>query len=184
MNKKENHDMLTDRDLSVLRDALSEHSTGCLRPHSGSTLLYVPNTLAGTWDGLVQMGYAEQKPMAAWAQSSVLCFTITDAGRRAVEEGVKEEPETAGGLTKEKPEAGFKVEPPHVRLAPRELGADPLLRYFSYDHLPPALQETARPFYALAAFTVRNIPRNPERRVALRKLLEAKDAAVRASLPG
>ena len=32
----------------------------------------------------------------------------------------------------------------------------------------------------LAAGIVRDLPRNPERTVALRKLMEAKDAAVRA----
>jgi hypothetical protein len=38
------------------------------------------------------------------------------------------------------------------------------------------------PFGVLAKQVVENLPRNPERTVALRKLLEAKDAAVRAVL--
>jgi hypothetical protein len=37
-------------------------------------------------------------------------------------------------------------------------------------------------FAALAENIVHDLPRNPERTVALRKLLEAKDAAVRAKL--
>lgn len=38
----------------------------------------------------------------------------------------------------------------------------------------------SKPFGDLAQQIVDNLPRNPERTVALRKLLEAKDAAVRA----
>lgn len=54
-------------------------------------------------------------------------------------------------------------------------------QFFAYAHLPPHLQEVSKPFADLAA-TVLTLPRNPERTVALRKLLEAKDAAVRAKL--
>lgn len=53
-------------------------------------------------------------------------------------------------------------------------------QFFKYDHLPPQLRAVSRPFCALAVDVVCNLPRNPERTVALRKLLEAKDAAVRA----
>ena len=52
---------------------------------------------------------------------------------------------------------------------------------FAFAHLPPHLQEVSKPFADLAA-AVLTLPRNPERTVALRKLLEAKDAAVRAKL--
>lgn len=48
-------------------------------------------------------------------------------------------------------------------------------------HLPPHLAEVSKPFADLAQ-TLLALPRNPERTVALRKLLEAKDAAVRARL--
>lgn len=54
-------------------------------------------------------------------------------------------------------------------------------QFFAYQHLPPHLQEVSKPFADLAA-VVLTLPRNPERTVALRKLLEAKDAAVRASI--
>ncbi len=60
---------------------------------------------------------------------------------------------------------------------------DPLLRFFRYDHLPETLRNVSRPFGLLAAQIVDELPRNAERTVALRKLLEAKDAAVRAVLP-
>lgn len=71
-----------------------------------------------------------------------------------------------------------------------------ILQFFAYAHLPPHLQMVSRPFCDLAhaivlgdnapeagTITMGNpLPRNPERTVALRKLLEAKDAAVRALL--
>lgn len=55
-----------------------------------------------------------------------------------------------------------------------------IMQFFSYIHLPEYLQAVSKPFAELAEAIVRDIPRNPERTVALRKLLEAKDAAVRA----
>ena len=60
---------------------------------------------------------------------------------------------------------------------------EPILRYFAFEHLPPSLQEVSRPFSELANDTIMHLPRSPERTVALRKLLESKDAAVRAALP-
>ena len=59
---------------------------------------------------------------------------------------------------------------------------EPLLQFFVYGHLPPHLGEISKPFGELAQTIVDTLPRNPERTVALRKLLEAKDAAVRAKL--
>lgn len=72
-----------------------------------------------------------------------------------------------------------------------------ILQFFAYAHLPPHLQAVSKPFCELAHAIVYGdgvvergnpfpmasaLPRNPERTVALRKLLEAKDAAVRALL--
>jgi hypothetical protein len=57
-----------------------------------------------------------------------------------------------------------------------------ILQFFAYDHLPEHLQTVSRSFSLLAGELVAVLPRNPERTVALRKLLEAKDAAVRARL--
>lgn len=60
-----------------------------------------------------------------------------------------------------------------------------MLKWFQYDHLPPHLQEVSMPFAALATTLCGGIEPGPERTVFLRKLLEAKDAAVRAKLhPG
>ena len=57
---------------------------------------------------------------------------------------------------------------------------DRLLQFFSYAHLPAHLQQVSRQFSDLAEAIVAGVPQNPERTVALRKLLEAKDCAVRA----
>ena len=58
-----------------------------------------------------------------------------------------------------------------------------ILRYFEFQHLPPKLQEVSRPFAHLAARMVDTLPPGPEVTAGLRKLLEAKDCAVRAALP-
>jgi len=55
-----------------------------------------------------------------------------------------------------------------------------MLPFFAYAHLPPHLQVVSKPFGDLARTIVDTLPANPERTVALRKLLEAKDCAVRA----
>lgn len=57
-----------------------------------------------------------------------------------------------------------------------------ILQFFSYEHLPAHLQAVSKPFSDLAHTVVATTPRNAERSVALRKLLESKDAAVRAVL--
>lgn len=69
-----------------------------------------------------------------------------------------------------------------------------LLRYFEYEHLPEHLQQVSKHFHWLAHALVGDAPTHeastheqirldgPELTVALRKLLEAKDCAVRAAL--
>ncbi len=59
---------------------------------------------------------------------------------------------------------------------------DYLIQFFQYTHLPENLQKVSKPFCDLAHHIVDHLPSNPERTVALRKLLEAKDCAVRALL--
>lgn len=58
---------------------------------------------------------------------------------------------------------------------------DEIMQFFGYAHLPPTMQAVSRPFGELAEALHSTLPRNQERAAALRKLLEAKDAAVRAS---
>ena len=55
-----------------------------------------------------------------------------------------------------------------------------IMQFFAHAHLPPHLAAISAPFGKLADDIIATCPRNPERTVALRKLLEAKDAAVRA----
>jgi hypothetical protein len=57
-----------------------------------------------------------------------------------------------------------------------------MLQFFRYDHLPDKLQAASKPFGILAQDLINTLPRNTERTEALRKLLEAKDCAVRAVL--
>lgn len=59
---------------------------------------------------------------------------------------------------------------------------EPLLQFFEYAHLPMSLQEVSKNFHFMAHDIVKMLPRNPERTIALRKLLEAKDCAVRAAI--
>jgi hypothetical protein len=67
--------------------------------------------------------------------------------------------------------------------AVRKEPGEPLLRYFDYQHLPHnTLRSTSANFANLAKVVVQELPRSAERTVALRKLLEAKDAAVRAAV--
>ncbi|MET9098307.1 hypothetical protein [Streptomyces antibioticus] len=58
----------------------------------------------------------------------------------------------------------------------------PILRYFEFTHLPAHLQAVSMPFSELAHRLNTMLPPGPEATVALRKLLESKDAAVRAAL--
>jgi hypothetical protein len=57
-----------------------------------------------------------------------------------------------------------------------------ILQFFAFAHLREDLQAVSQPFHTLAHHIVDTLPRNPERTVSLRKLLEAKDAAMRARL--
>jgi hypothetical protein len=56
-----------------------------------------------------------------------------------------------------------------------------ILRYFAYEHLPEDLQQISRPFGELA-HTMAEQLQGPELTAGMRKLLEAKDCAVRAAL--
>lgn len=60
---------------------------------------------------------------------------------------------------------------------------EPMLQWFAYAHLTSAeLQAISKKFADLAHDLVATLPRNPERSAMLRKLVEAKDCAVRAKL--
>lgn len=57
-----------------------------------------------------------------------------------------------------------------------------MLQFFAYEHLPPNLQAVSKPFSDLAHSIALTHPANPERTAGLRKLLEAKDCIVRATI--
>lgn len=59
---------------------------------------------------------------------------------------------------------------------------DTLMQFFDHRHLPPKLQAVSEPFSQLADRLMSTLPENRERSMALRKLLEAKDCAVRAAI--
>ena len=58
-----------------------------------------------------------------------------------------------------------------------------VLRFFEYGHLPEGqIKDCAIDFHGFAEMLADNLPSDPELTVALRKLLEAKDAAVRCAV--
>jgi hypothetical protein len=64
------------------------------------------------------------------------------------------------------------------------LTGERMLPYFRFAHLPvEQLRDVSQQFAAMAVFIVEHVPQSAERTVCLRKLLEAKDAGVRAALP-
>jgi hypothetical protein len=58
---------------------------------------------------------------------------------------------------------------------------EPILQFFTYEHLPEHLAQVSA-WYGDLAQKLLTLERNAERSVALRKLLESKDAAVRARI--
>jgi hypothetical protein len=59
----------------------------------------------------------------------------------------------------------------------------PLLKYFKYEHLPEHLQAISKPFCELAKSIAEGDTNDrAETTTCLRRLLEAKDCAVRAQL--
>ena len=57
-----------------------------------------------------------------------------------------------------------------------------IMQFFKYDHLPESLAAVSQPFCELAESIDLCLPDNIEKQAALRKLLEAKDCAVRSTL--
>ena len=57
-----------------------------------------------------------------------------------------------------------------------------LIQFFEYKHLPANLAQVSQPFAELAHYLKNELPHNAETETALRKLLEAKDCAVRAKI--
>lgn len=60
--------------------------------------------------------------------------------------------------------------------------ASPIMKHFTYEHLPEFLRAVSRPICELAQTMDETLPDDPEKSAGLRKLLEAKDCFVRAEL--
>lgn len=60
--------------------------------------------------------------------------------------------------------------------------ANPILKFFTFDHLPHPLQKISQPICELAKEMDRVLPDGAEKSAGLRKLLEAKDCFVRAQI--
>ena len=69
-----------------------------------------------------------------------------------------------------------------VKKKKEEINPHYLMQFFVYAHLPDHLKKVSKPFAELAKSIDSSLPNNPEKSTALRKLLEAKDCAVRAVL--
>ena len=62
------------------------------------------------------------------------------------------------------------------------INPESVLQFFAYHHLPEASQKISKPFGEMAQWIVENLPRNPQRTIALNNLLLSKDAAVRTNI--
>ena len=59
-----------------------------------------------------------------------------------------------------------------------------IVQFFDHEDVEEHLQEVAKEFYFMAEYLDRILPTSAEKSVTLRKLLESKDSALRASLGG
>jgi hypothetical protein len=61
---------------------------------------------------------------------------------------------------------------------------DRMMKWLSVGHLPEELKSVVYAYRSLGELICNSIPAGPERTVALRKLVESKDCAVRAIIEG
>lgn len=73
------------------------------------------------------------------------------------------------------------VPPPYALLSSTTIKF-PDIQYFAYDHLPAHLQEVSQKFFNLATWMCNTFTYSKQLEISLYKLLEAKDAAVRAKI--
>lgn len=65
-----------------------------------------------------------------------------------------------------------------------DVRCEELMKFFSFTHLPHKLAEVSEPFCILATELNENLPNSDQKVDALKRLLESKDCAVRATLIG
>lgn len=119
---------------------------------------------AGHVVGLDHGGFKSTAPFQGGSYPDLITFEMIDARNARQAEAIRRERESMENTE------------------PRVPAHYPILAYFRHDHLPAALAETSKPFFDLAHKLARDLPPGPEVTVALRKLLESKDAAVRSAL--
>lgn len=69
-----------------------------------------------------------------------------------------------------------------IDVSSRHHSTQQIARYFAYEHLKTPMRQVAEACAGLAEDMIRTLPDGPELTAGLRKLLEAKDCFVRASL--
>lgn len=74
------------------------------------------------------------------------------------------------------------IHPAPDMFSDEEIAKNQILWFFHYKHLPAPMQELSKPFCEHAAKLTRSLKPSAELSACLRKLLEAKDCAVRAFL--
>lgn len=80
-------------------------------------------------------------------------------------------------------EATVAYEDRSYRAQALPLSTEPIRHFNIHEHLPPALQRMSFHFYRLASLLHHQLPDTREKEKALDRLLESKDAAIRAMLP-
>lgn len=71
---------------------------------------------------------------------------------------------------------------PKINTEGRHPSTQQIARHFDYEHLKTPMRGFSQQCYDLAANMIHDLPDGPELTAGLRKLLEAKDCFVRASL--
>jgi hypothetical protein len=71
---------------------------------------------------------------------------------------------------------------PQINTEGRHPSIQEVAQFFDYEHLPTPLKEFSQQCYDLAANMIADLPDSPQLTIGLQKLLEAKDAFVRASM--
>lgn len=69
-----------------------------------------------------------------------------------------------------------------MNIGHRHPATQQVARFFEFGHLPEPQRRLSAPCYLLAQQMIHELPDGPELTTGLRKLLEAKDCFVRASL--
>lgn len=114
--------------------------------------------------------------------SGFLRLLVTGSGQRIIVELDGAEAQAFADEVAEVVEGPVQSRERGARLEGRHPSTTGLLRWFEYGHLPPPLAAVSQRFAVLADELVTLLPDSPELTVALRKLLEGKDAAVRAAI--